>query len=100
MDKKGVDISINVIIVAAIALAVLVILFAIVTGRLGNFTIGLRNADTCKQKCDSLNLYLKNAPTPTTASIGAAQRVYECVTADTYIAGKYKDGENGCCCGP
>ena len=101
MDKKGVDLSINVIIVAAIALAVLVILFAIVTGRLGNFTIGIRNTDTCKQKCDSLNMKTLHIPTLISTTTTSTTQRYECSNpADTYIAGKYQDGENGCCCGP
>ena len=44
LNKKGQGLFINVIIIAAIALAVLVILFAIFTGRLGGFNKGL---DTC-----------------------------------------------------
>ncbi len=44
MSRKGQSISINTIIVAAIALAVLVVLFAIFTGRLGIFSKAL---DTC-----------------------------------------------------
>jgi len=56
MNKKAQSISINTIIVAAIALAVLVVLFAIFTGRLGGFTKGVQETDTCAQKCASLNL--------------------------------------------
>ena len=37
MNKKGAEISINVVIIAAIALIVLVVLVAIFTGRLGLF---------------------------------------------------------------
>lgn len=89
MDK-GQSISINTIIVAAIALAVLVVLFAIFTGRLGGFTKGVQETDTCAQKCASLNL-------PTAADLTQ----FECQqrNSGTFIAGKFSDTPtNGCCC--
>ena len=55
-NKKAQGISINVIIIAAIALAVLVILFAIFTGRLGKFSKGLESCENlggdCRSDCD------------------------------------------------
>ena len=94
MDKKGVDLSINVIIVAAIALAVLVILFAIVTGRLGNFTIGIKNTDTCKQKCDSFSMKWGQE------NVGNLRPDENCVSPNQYFAGKYGDIPDNmvCCC--
>lgn len=89
MDK-GQSISINTIIVAAIALAVLVVLFAIFTGRLGGFTRGVQETDTCAQKCASLNL-------PNTADLSQ----FDCKqrNSGTSIAGKFSDtATNGCCC--
>ena len=53
MIKKGQSISINTIIVAAIALAVLVVIFLIFTGRLGLFTKGVGEATNCEQACKS-----------------------------------------------
>ena len=50
-NKKGVDISINTIIVAALALAVLVVLFLIFTGRLGLFSKGVQETTNCAQAC-------------------------------------------------
>jgi len=44
MDKKGQGISINTIIIAAIALIVLVVLIAIFTGRIGSFGQGVDEA--------------------------------------------------------
>lgn len=41
MDKKGQGLSLNVIIIAALALIVLVILVAIFTGRIGRFDTGV-----------------------------------------------------------
>lgn len=90
MSKKGQSISINTIIVAAIALAVLVVLFAIFTGRLGGFTKGVQETDTCAQKCASLNMDPGSHPTTDTKS---------CITGQ-YIAGTYIDGKYGCCCVP
>ena len=90
MDKKGQSISINTIIIAAIALAVLVVLFAIFTGRLAGFTGGLQATDTCGQKCSSLNL-------PNSAD--ASQFDCSQKPSGTFIAGRYSDtSNNGCCC--
>ena len=91
MSKKGQSISINTIIVAAIALAVLVVLFAIFTGRLGLFSKSLGETDTCSQKCTSLNMKFVGAlDTPDRS----------CGTGFTYIPGSYVDAKNGCCCEP
>ncbi len=50
LNKKGADLSVNVIIVAIIALLVLVVLFAIFTGRMGWFSRGVDNtASSCPQ---------------------------------------------------
>ena len=90
MNKKGQSISINTIIVAAIALAVLVVLFAIFTGRIGGFSKGVQDTDNCAQKCTSLGLTI-------TSDLSKS----ECATtpSGTFIAGKYSDTPNkGCCC--
>ena len=90
MSNKAQSISINTIIVAAIALAVLVVLFAIFTGRLGGFTKGVQETDTCIQKCSSLNL-------PNAADLTQ----FECQQRNSgvSIAGKFSDTPtNGCCC--
>ena len=88
MSKKGQSISINTIIIAAIGLAVLVVLFAIFTGRLGGFTKGVQETDTCAQKCASLNMNQGKSPDTDTRSCAEGQ----------FIAGSYKDGPYGCCC--
>ena len=91
MKKKSQSISINTIIVAAIALAVLVVLFFIFTGRIGSFSQGVQETDTCAQKCSSLNMgegtHLQN--------VGDS-----CRDPAQKIAGSYKDGKYGCCCTP
>lgn len=88
MHKKAQSISINTIIIAAIGLAVLVVLFAIFTGRLGIFSKGVQETDTCVQKCSSLNMNTGTHPSADTKS---------CIEGQ-YIAGSYKDGPYGCCC--
>ena len=90
MAKKGQSISINTIIIAAIGLAVLVVLFAIFTGRLGKFTLGVEATDTCEQKCTSLNSDIGDNPQTDSKTCSQGQ----------YIAGSYKDGPYGCCCVP
>lgn len=91
MYKKGQSISINTIIVAAIALAVLVVLFFIFTGRIGSFSKGVQETDTCAQKCSSLNM-------------GEGQHLQSegtsCLSPAQKVAGSYKDGQFGCCCTP
>jgi len=52
--KKAQGLSLNTIIVAAIGLAVLVILFAVFTGRIGNFSTGLDDAQNNFQECNSV----------------------------------------------
>ncbi len=90
MNRKSQGISINTIIIAALGLAVLVVLFAIFTGRLGKFSIGVQETDTCAQKCASLNMNTGSNPT---------SDVKSCIEGE-YIAGSYKDGQFGCCCIP
>ena len=51
MNRKSQGLSINTIIIAAIALIVLVVLVAIFTGRLGLFSKGLGETTTCDQIC-------------------------------------------------
>ena len=93
MNKKAQGISINTIIIAAIALAVLVVLFAIFTGRLGGFSKGVSETDTCRSKCESLSTTVGTQPSvPVTAGSNP------CVNDERYIAGTYSDGKNGCCC--
>ena len=87
--RKAQGISINVIIIAAIALAVLVVLFAIFTGRIGGFTQGIKETDTCKQKCQSLNMQWGTALN----SEGS-----QCASDEQSLGGTYGDSKFGCCC--
>lgn len=89
MNKKGQSISINTIIIAAIALAVLVVLFAIFTGRIGGFTRGVTDTDTCAQKCIALNLQKIR---------DLNVQGQDCNPTEQKISGSYTDGKYGCCC--
>jgi hypothetical protein len=57
MSKKGQSISINAIIIAALALLVLVLIALIFTGKIGFFRVQSgqceNNGGTCKAACDS-----------------------------------------------
>ena len=90
MHKKGVDLSVNVIIVAAIALAVLVVLFMIFTGRLGMFSKGVGETASCENTCKALG---KLWAVDNTKS-GCESRA----GGGTYISGKYDDAPAGVCC--
>ena len=49
--RKGQGLSLNTIIVAAIVLIVLVVLWAIFTGRMGVFTKGVKDVGNCAETC-------------------------------------------------
>lgn len=54
-NKKGMDMSVNVIIIAALALIVLVVLFAIFTGRLGGFSMAVQSCADKSGECVNSN---------------------------------------------
>ncbi len=88
MNKKGQGISINTVIIAAIALAVLVVLFLIFTGRLNIFNKGLEGTVTCENACKAVGMQKGSAPKDS------------CTGADrSHIAGTYSDTSGlECCC--
>ena len=97
MGKKGQSISINTIIIAAIALAVLVVLFAIFTGRLGLFSRGVQETTNCDQACKSAG-YARAGPSLTPISEGFYG---DCSSPGTKLTGYYEiaDGvKRQCCC--
>ncbi|MBI3035513.1 hypothetical protein HYY71_04265 [Candidatus Woesearchaeota archaeon] len=52
IDKKSQGLPINVIVIAAIALAVLVVIFVVFTGRFKIFSEGIRDTGlSCKESC-------------------------------------------------
>ena len=91
MSKKmAAELSVNVIIVAAIALAVLVVLFAIFTGRLGSFSTGVAKTANCENSCKALGMQKG------TDSVDEDP----CKTDKTraYVPGTYSDVTSGVCC--
>jgi len=87
--KKAQGLSLNTIIIAAIGLAVLVILFAVFTGRIGGFNKGLDTAQNEFRSCDSV------CKTAGYTGGNTLQTNTESCSADTQrVAG----GEFGCCC--
>jgi len=91
MSKKGQSISINTIIIAAIALAVLVVLFYIFTGRLGSFSKGVGETASCENSCKALSMQ---------KSITTFNNKDECErgAGQVYIPGTYSDVTSGACC--
>ena len=54
MKKKAQGLSLNTIIIAAIVLIVLIVLWAIFTGRMGGFSLGATATQSCKDACKAL----------------------------------------------
>ena len=91
MHKKGQSISINTIIIAAIALAVLVVLFVIFTGRFKIFSEGVSSTASCENNCKALGKTRGEASNKQVCNDGGG----------TYIPGSYTDlsnKDNVCCC--
>ena len=85
MKKKGQGLSLNTVIIAAIVLIVLVVLWAIFTGRMGAFSRGLQTQDEGLE-CGS-------------AAIGGVATDGTTCTGSTKIPGSFSDvGENQVCC--
>ena len=70
---KKADISVNIIIIAALALIVLVVLVAIFTGRMGTWGKGV--TDISKNECRGANLNGNCVPA-TTGCVGNTVRAY------------------------
>lgn len=85
MNKKGVEISMNVIIIAVLGLVVAVLILALVTGRLNIFSQGIGDCTVqggkCAEACGDSDLGTENYPTP-----------------NPTVTCKLPDGEKGVCC--
>ena len=94
--RKGQSISINTIIIAAIALAVLVVLFAIFTGRLGLFSKGIQETTNCDQACKSAGYTRKGE-----SLAPITEGVYGDCSSGTKLTGYYEivgGVKLQCCC--
>ncbi len=88
MTKKAQSISINTIIIAAIALAVLVVIFSIFTGRFKIFSEGVKEGSlTCDRACK-------------TTGYSGGGSASACSSAQSQISGRFEGVEspNFCCC--
>ena len=81
--KKGQGMSLNTIIIAAIVLIVLVVLWAIFTGRMGLFSNTL-NEQTGKKECGDEG--------------GKEVRIDECKSPDFPLFGNYNVNDGYVCC--
>jgi len=91
MFKKSQSISINTIIIAAIALAVLVVLFVIFTGRFKIFSEGVSSTASCTKTCEIAGK----------TKITSSQNREGCTSGGyTYMPGEYGDVTKDyvCCC--
>ena len=78
----------NTIIIAALGLAVLVVLFAVFTGRIGSFSEGVGQIDNCANKCAALGKEMTKAKDAQCNTIGG-----------DFIPGSYQDAsDDDCCC--
>lgn len=88
-NLKSQGLSLNVVIIAAIVLIVLIVLWAIFTGRMGGFSTGLTGTQKCSDVCEALG---KGTP----ESGGA------CVSGSGDYVGQYADPTGKkletCCC--
>jgi len=93
MKKKGQGLSLNTIIVAAIVLIVLIVLWAIFTGRMGGFSLGLGTTQSCDSACNAIQE--RNPP------VGCGDGEEGGKNNENYI-GQYDTGVDGrpddCCC--
>jgi len=96
MKRKAQGLSLNTIIIAAIVLIVLIVLWAIFTGRMGGFSLGLGTTQSCDSACNALN---KNAVTCSAPTIDGQTTTTK---DDPNYIGQYdvglSDGKLADCC--
>lgn len=84
LNKKSQSSGITVIIAAVIGLIIMVVLIALLTGKLGNFGKGVDNSATCQNTCNAMGRAFTDVAK---GSCGAI-----------FVDGKFKDVSSGCCC--
>ena len=90
MNKKSQGLSINMIIIAAIALVVLIVLWAIFTGRMGQFNIGVKDVESNIRCTD-------DAIGGEVITLG--ENIKDCPQGKAKIPGKFRDvAQNQLCC--
>jgi len=97
--RNAQGLSITTIIVAVIGLIVLIVLVAVFTGRIGSFSKGIEEANTCASVCDSLGMNIQKN------QIGTGTDANSCgnPTTEKLIGGSFGDitwADGVCCCKP
>ena len=95
LKKRAQGLSITTIIIAVIGLIILVVLVAILTGRLGIFSTGLESAVTCKNSCGAIGM--KNSYGGWNEEECNIERANTRILPGTY---KGINSPNVCCCFP
>jgi len=82
INKKAQGISLNVIVIAAIALLVMVVLILVFTGKIGNFTSNVdvceNKGGVCRESCDRANLETELRGAVCTSSSGQPDSTQKC----------------------
>ena len=84
MNKKSQGMSVNVIIIAAIALIVLVVLVAVFTGRFGIFAGGVKTTGDPTKYCDE-------------QEFSASEHSTKCPEGRNFVAAKVRVAGKVCC---
>ncbi len=92
--KKGQGLPLNVIIIAAIVLIVLVVLWAIFTGRMGKFSTGLVKAEKCEPACKAIGYSGTPSDETKTNCVGEAKYFL----GTDYVKQDGTKYTKGCCC--
>ena len=97
MNKKSQSISINTIIIAAIALAVLVVLFIVFTGRFKIFSEGVSKTTGCETACKSFGKIKYSGGDVRRETCEGPQAS---ISGGIAVPGRYDDVTEGfvCCC--
>ena len=99
--KRAKVLSINVIIIAVIGLIILVVVIAMFTGRLGQFSEGLDSAITCESTCNAIGME-DSFPTIYSSRSECENRPPDSLARwrYKYLSGKFGDVPEGkvCCC--
>ena len=91
LKKRNADISITLIVAVVIGLIILVVLIAMIGGKLGSFSEGASKSHTCENACKALG-----------QRDITDDRTRSCNSGENYLPGNYDDLKSNkiCCCIP
>ena len=96
--KRGQGLSITVIVAAVIGLIVLVVVVAILTGKLGTFSKGVESAVSCENSCKAIGADKHSSLLKANCVTSAAIKKVQIIPGGT---GRFSDitlANNECCC--